>query len=171
MYRSNSKWYFVAWLVVPQIVHGPPAPVQRRGCTLLQLRQPHLKHIGTVSTFSGTEAASNYAITLLNLQRFEEAKGLLRKTMPVARRVLGESNDLTLRMRTIHAATLYHDPDATLDYLREAVTRLEDTERIARRVLGGANPLTGEIEKALRQARAALRARETTPPPDAVAAS
>ena len=25
MYRSNSKWYFVAWLVVPQIVHGPPA--------------------------------------------------------------------------------------------------------------------------------------------------
>ena len=54
MYRSNSMWYFVAWLVVPQIVHGPPAPVQRRGCTLLQLRQPHLKHIGTVSTFSGT---------------------------------------------------------------------------------------------------------------------
>ena len=43
MYRSNSKWYFVAWLVVPQIVHGPPAPVQRRGCTLLQLRQPHLR--------------------------------------------------------------------------------------------------------------------------------
>ena len=30
MYRSNSKWYFVAWLVVPQIVHGPPAPVHRR---------------------------------------------------------------------------------------------------------------------------------------------
>ena len=29
MYRSNSKWYFVAWLVVPQIVHGPPAPVLR----------------------------------------------------------------------------------------------------------------------------------------------
>ena len=57
MYRSNSKWYFVAWLVVPQIVHGPPAPVQRRGCTLLQLRQPHLKHMGTVSTSSGTGAS------------------------------------------------------------------------------------------------------------------
>ena len=36
MYRSNSMWYFVAWLVVPQIVHGPPAPVQRRGWTRRQ---------------------------------------------------------------------------------------------------------------------------------------
>jgi tetratricopeptide (TPR) repeat protein len=116
------------------------------------------------------QAASNYAITLVNLQRFEEAKALLRKTMPVARRVLGESHDLTLRIRAIYAAALYEDSDATLDYLREAVTRLEDTERIARRVLGGANPLTREIEKSLRNARAALRARET-PPQNAVDAS
>ena len=34
-------------------------------------------------------AANNYTATLVVLRRFEEAKALLRKTMPVARRVLG----------------------------------------------------------------------------------
>ena len=57
------------------------------------------------------------------------------------------------------------DPSATLDDLHEAVTTLEDTERTARRVLGGAHPVTSRIETALRNARAALRARETPPPP------
>ena len=52
------------------------------------------------------------------------------------------------------------DPSATLDDLREAVTTLEDTERIARRVLGGAHPLTLDTEDDLRNARAALSARE-----------
>ena len=55
------------------------------------------------------------------------------------------------------------DDGATLDDLREAVTTLEDTERIARRVLGGAHPLTSTIEGDLRDARSALRARETPP--------
>ena len=56
----------------------------------------------------------------------------------------------------------YKDADATLDDLREAVTTLEDTERIAKRVLGGAHPLTIGIEEELRDARAALRAREAS---------
>jgi len=42
----------------------------------------------------------------------------------------------------------------------EAVTTLEDAGRIARRVFGGAHPLTVDIEGELRDARAALRARE-----------
>ena len=41
----------------------------------------------------------NYAISLLPLDRFEEVKSLLRKTIPMARRVLGESDETTLRMR------------------------------------------------------------------------
>ena len=56
---------------------------------------------------------------------------------------------------------LYKDTDATLDDLREAVTTIEDVERTARRVLGGAHPLTSAIEGDLRNARAALAARET----------
>ena len=38
---------------------------------------------------------------------------------------------------------------------------LEDTARIARRVLGGAHPTVANIEKALRNSRRALRARES----------
>ena len=63
-------------------------------------------------------------------------------------------------MRWNYAQTLYMDPDATLDDLREAVTTLEETERIARRVLGSAHPLTAGFESNLRNARKVLRARE-----------
>ena len=40
------------------------------------------------------------------------------------------------------------------------MTTLEDAERIARRVLGGAHPRAVDIEADLREARAALAARE-----------
>ena len=96
---------------------------------------------------------------LIDLQRFEEAKSVLRKMTPKARRVLGESHELTLRMKWNYARTLYTDTGATLDDLREAVTTLEDTERISRRVLGGAHRTTQVNQNALRNARAALRAR------------
>ena len=98
---------------------------------------------------------------LEQLERFEEAKALLRKTTPVARRVLGEGCDTTLRMRRSHARTLYKDANATLDNLREAVTTLVESERTARRVFGSAHPLTEGIERDLQTSRAALRARET----------
>ena len=62
-----------------------------------------------------------------------------------------------------YARALYEDPGATLDDLREAVTTLEDMERTARRVFGGTHPTTTGIEVSLRNARAALRARETPP--------
>ena len=78
----------------------------------------------------------------------------------MTRRVLGESNNLTLKMRTIYASALYRDDGATLDDLREAVSTLEDTERTIRRVLGGAHPVTSAIEDALRMSREVLCARE-----------
>ena len=99
----------------------------------------------------------NYAISLLPLDRFEEAKSLLRKTIPMARRVLGESDETTLRMITLYAQTLYADTGATLDDLYEAVTTLDDIARTARRVFGGAHPTTLGIEKGFRKSRAALR--------------
>ena len=106
-------------------------------------------------------AASNYASSLVQLERFEEAKILMRKTMRVARRVLGESNETVLRMRWVYAIALYNDDGASLDDLREAATMLEDPERIARRVLGGSHPTTVGIGEALRAVRAALGNRET----------
>ena len=64
-----------------------------------------------------------------------------------------------------YAEALYKDAAATLDDLREAEAILENAERIARRVFGGAHLLTMHIEAELQKSRAALRARETPPPP------
>ena len=69
-------------------------------------------------------------------------------------------------MRKIYAEALCRVDGATLDDIHEALTTLEDSERIARRVLGGAHPLVNMIVASLRNARAALRARET---PEALA--
>ena len=94
----------------------------------------------------------------MDRERFEEASSLLRRMIPVARRVLGDSHDITLRMRWIYAAALVNAGGAALDDHREAVKTLEEIERIARRVLGGSHPTTGGIEVALREGRAALQA-------------
>ena len=84
--------------------------------------------------------------------------------MPVARRVLGESDESTLKMRWCYAQSLYMNPGGTLDDLREGVTTLEDIERTARRVFGGPYPLTEAIGRDLRNARAVLRTTEETQP-------
>ena len=95
-------------------------------------------------------------MSLIDLQRHAEAKSVLSSTVPVARRVLGDSHDYTLTMRKVYAETLYKADGATRDDLREAVTTLEETARTARRVFGGAHPTTENLEDALRAARAAL---------------
>ena len=132
----------------------------------LRMRQDnysgHLKVYGEESERT-LISASNYAATFLALERLEEARSMLRKTIPIARKVLGEGHDLTLRMRTIYAQAIYRDPAATLDDLRETVNTLEETARTARRVLGTAHPIEGIIEDCLRQSREVLAARETPP--------
>ena len=132
----------------------------------LQMR--HDVYFGRLKLLGGENhltlvAADNYALSLITLQRLKEAVSLMRRALPVAKRVLGASNELTIRMVRSYAWALYADADATLDDLREAVKTLEDAERIARRVLGGAHPVTIAIELNLQDARAALRARETPP--------
>ena len=94
------------------------------------------------------------------MERFAEAKALIRKVIPVARRVLGEGDEITLRMRWNYATALYEDAGATLDDIREALTTFEEIEPTARRVLGGAHPMTVDIGECLQESRAALRTRE-----------
>ena len=81
---------------------------------------------------------------------------MARKMLPLARRVLGNAHEYTLRMRWGYARALYDDPAATLDDLREAVTTLEETIQTARRVLGNNHPIVLEIGKCLRNSRKAL---------------
>ena len=87
---------------------------------------------------------------------------MLRKTARVARRVLGENDETTIVMRCNYAKSLYREPGATLDDLREAVNTLEDNEPIARRVFGGAHPHFLYVERLLHNARAILAVREST---------
>ena len=103
-------------------------------------------------------AASNYAASLVMLKRSKEAKALFRKMIPIARRVLGEGNDIVLGMRTNYGRALCQCRDATLDDIREAVATLEETERTARRVLGGAHPIVERTGECLRSARTILDA-------------
>ena len=105
-------------------------------------------------------AANNYASTLKHLDRHKEVKSLLRRLIPVAHNLLGESDRLTLKLRWIYAQSLYKDDGATLADLREAMRTLEEIGRTTRRVFGGEHPFTVEVEDSLQNARAALRARE-----------
>ena len=67
-----------------------------------------------------------------SLLRCAEAKALLRKAIPVAQRVIGENDELTLRMRWTYAGVLVTAGGATLDDLREAVATLESRTRLQR---------------------------------------
>jgi tetratricopeptide (TPR) repeat protein len=104
--------------------------------------------------------ASNYASILGDLKRFEEAKALLRKTLPVAGRILGEDHRRMLEMRCLYAVVLCQYEGATLGDLSEAVSTLEELAPTARRVLGATHPTAKEIEGFLQHARAALLARQ-----------
>ena len=120
-----------------------------------------LKRMGEENS-NTLSAAISYAVSLNKLNRCGEVKALLRKTLPVARRVLGERNEFMLRMRQHIAEALYKDGSATLSDLREAVNTLEETERTARRVMGGAHPMIEDLEGRLRESRAALSSREAS---------
>jgi len=82
-----------------------------------------------------------------------------RHAPTMARRVLGETHEITLKMRKVYAGALWQDDTITLDDLRESVTMLEDLERTARRVYGNSHPTTIGIGEYLETSQAVLRAR------------
>ena len=87
-------------------------------------------------------------MTLLDLRRFEEAKILLRKMVPVAQRVLGTEHDITLSLREdLSLATL--DGESSAEEKREALRMLEDVAAVMRRVLGPAHPDTLHAQEKL----------------------
>ena len=69
---------------------------------------------------------------------------------------------MTIGMRGNYARAFLKDPDATLDNLREAVSMLSETAPTAQRVLGRSHPDAVSIERALRDAFVALRARASS---------
>ena len=104
--------------------------------------------------------ANNYALSLKELDRLEEARALYRKWMLVSQCVLGDCDHRTLTMKKKFAQTVYEDPRATLGDLREAATTLVETARTARRVFGGAHPVVEDTDRSLQKAQALVRIRE-----------
>ena len=78
-----------------------------------------------------SEQPATTRVPYSSLERYEEAKSLLRKTMPVARRVLGENHDLTLKMRWITRArsTRTPPPRSTISASRERRSRRRNGPR------------------------------------------
>ena len=103
-------------------------------------------------------AANNYANILNDMQRHAEARELLRKSIPVARRALKDNDSITLKMRWLYARALYADPAAPLDNLREAVATLESVANSWKQILGPAHPETPKVQAALQEARETLAA-------------
>ena len=89
--------------------------------------------------------AGNNAILLLELLRFEEAKELLCKVTPVARRVFGAENTLTLSLREDLSRAIL-DGDSSPEEKRAALEMLKDTLRVMRRVLGLSHPETQRVQ-------------------------
>ena len=102
--------------------------------------------------------ANNYASSLTDLRHFEEARPLLRKTMPVARRVLGENHEITISLTKTYARVLSDAPGATIHERVEAVRTLDEADRTARRVLGASHPLAVRIGRDLKKSRVAHKA-------------
>ena len=91
-------------------------------------------------------------MTLLDLRRFAEAKKLLRKVAPVARRALGAEHALTLSLREdLSRATLGGASSA--EEKREALRILEEVAGVMRRVMGPAHPETLRAQKELKRSR------------------
>ncbi len=101
-------------------------------------------------------AAICYANSLVQRRRFVEVKVLMRKTIPVAGRFLGENSNFTLKMRWIYAMALYEDPAATLDDVRKGVEILESVAPLWTRIFGPAHPETPLVQGALKLARELL---------------
>ena len=142
--RVAAAVYFLAHLLVA----AAPVVMLASGITI--------SHMASNTHEQTLIAASNYASTLMLLQRFGEVKSLLRKTIPVARRIFGEVDSTTLRMQMGYARALFRADNAALGDILAAVETLEETTRTARRVLGSAHPLTGGIEETLRRSQAVL---------------
>ena len=88
-------------------------------------------------------------MTLLRQKRFNEAKRLLRKVVPVAQRVLGNEHELSLSLREdLPRATLL-DGEASVQEKRKALRTLEGTFGALRRVFGPQHPETKRVQQNL----------------------
>ena len=85
-------------------------------------------------------SADHLSESLRDAKLFKEAKSLLRKYIPVARRTRENGNEILLDLRTSYAQAIYRDTNSSRSDVYEAVAILEDVVRTAQRVFGLQHP-------------------------------
>ena len=113
----------------------------------------------------------NLALSMLDVERWDDARTFLRKVLPVAGRSLGANHNQTLRLGQNLAAALNNNPEFTRDDPRlnqpravsrpidlntgddllEAENIMQDNVQRWRRVFGPAHPETRRAEDLLNQ--------------------
>ena len=104
-------------------------------------------------------SALNLGLSLNALKHRAEAKSLVRKALPAARRTLGRDHEWTLKLESALSEAFYRDDSASTSELRQSVSMCEDGYERARRVYGDAHPLTEELAEVLDDARGNLAGR------------
>ena len=94
--------------------------------------------------------------SLIEANLFKEAMSLLRDTIPTARRVLGEENDLTLCLRSHYACAISYDTNSSRARVHKAVAILKDVLQTSRRVFGNQHPIVEEFLRDLENTRMRL---------------
>ena len=97
---------------------------------------------------------SNYAQTLIQAERFADARAVGREIVQWAHRNPDSPHSFHIVKALMDS--LYKDPNASVEDLREAVEVFETIPATASRVLGSAHPDTKTYEKALAKAKKAL---------------
>ena len=89
----------------------------------------------------------NLASSLIDDGHFAEARKLINETLPTARRVCGDTHDITLGLRYMFPRSIVLNPDATQEDLRGAKEELEKLLRTTRRIFGDSHPRVGLVKK------------------------
>ena len=108
---------------------------------------------GPDSVYPAT-VGSNYAQMLIQVERFADARAVGREIVQWAHRNPDSPHSFHIVKALMDS--LYKDPNASVDDLREAVEVFENIPATSSRVLGSAHPDTKTYEKALAKAKKAL---------------
>ena len=108
---------------------------------------------GPGSLFTATLGA-NYALTLIKVERFADARAICRDIVQWAHR--NPDSPHSFHVLKALARSIYEDPNASVEDLREAVRVFENVPAASSRVFGPAHPDTKKYEGILAKAKKAL---------------
>ena len=92
-------------------------------------------------------------MSLVQNEKFSEARDFAREQIPVATRALGPHAELTRNLRTYYAKAILCDTALPLDDVAKSVAIFEDIEIITRRIFGNVHPDTLQAQKDMDSAR------------------